>query len=157
MFRFSRSHLRWPDALRERCRAFGDRLQVRCEDIEHTLTAQLDIYDIIVTNSFLHHVPDYLGMIQQAIRRLSPRGQFFSFQDPLRYDSLSSFARTFSTFAYLPWRISKGDVAGGLKRRLRRSRGVFLEDFRGLDVKPMLHRKIKIGPPRRSAGGFPSV
>jgi hypothetical protein len=103
-------------------------LRVRCEDINDTLKDRSEQYDIIVTNSFLHHIPDYLGMIADAIELLKPAGQFFSFQDPLRYDSIGKFATAFNSAAYLSWRIFKGDVLGGLKRRLRRSRGVYLED-----------------------------
>lgn len=55
-------------------------------------------------------------------------GQFFSFQDPLRYDTVGKSTMMFSTLAYLSWRLLKGDVAGGLKRRLRRRRGIYLED-----------------------------
>ena len=34
----------------------------------------------------------------------------------------------FSTLAYFSWRVLKGDVLGGFKRRLRRRRGIYLED-----------------------------
>ena len=115
-------------ALREKCGAFGDRLRVRCEDIHDTLKHDSERYDIVVTNSFLHHVPDYLGMISEATKLLAPAGQFFSFQDPLRYDSFGRFATAFINLAYFSWRIFGGDLVGGMKRRLRRSRGEFLEE-----------------------------
>lgn len=86
------------------------------------------VNDIIVANSFLHHIPDYVGMITEATSLLTPWGQFFSFQDPLRYDSVGKPTMIFSTLAYFSWRFFKGDVLGGLKRRLRRRRGVYLED-----------------------------
>ncbi len=121
----SRSQL---DVLRSKCEHFGDRLAVRCEDIAVTLKAKHDNYDIIVANSFLHHVPDYMGMIREAITLLAPWGQFFSFQDPLRYDSVGKSTMIVSTLAYFSWRVFKGDVVGGLTRRLRRMRGVYLED-----------------------------
>jgi SAM-dependent methyltransferase len=114
--------------LREKCGRFQGMLDVRCEDISSTLRDTREKYDIVVVNSFLHHIPDYLGLIRDAVPVLSPRGQFFSFQDPLRYDSLGAFTTTFSTLAYGGWRIFKGDVLGGVKRRLRRARGVYLED-----------------------------
>jgi SAM-dependent methyltransferase len=115
-------------ALRERCGSFGDQLRVKCEDINDTLKDDSGRYDIIVTNSFLHHVPDYLGMISDATKLLAPAGQFFSFQDPMRYDSFGRFSTAFINLAYFSWRIFKGDLLGGLKRRLRRSRGEYLED-----------------------------
>lgn len=116
------------DVLRSKCKRFGNRFDVRCEDISETLRAKSEHYDIIVANSFLHHVPDYMGMIGEAIPLLTPWGQFFSFQDPLRYDSVGKSTMMFSTLAYFSWRIFKGDIVGGLRRRLRRSRGVYLED-----------------------------
>ena len=116
------------NALRSRCDRFGDRLEVRCEDIANTFVVKSDNYDIIVASSFLHHIPDYTGMIKKAIRLLTARGQFFSFQDPLRYDSIGKFNMMVSTLSYFSWRLHKGDVVGGLKRRLRRRRGIYVED-----------------------------
>jgi SAM-dependent methyltransferase len=116
------------EGLRRRCERYGEMLEVRCEDINDTLKNKPAEYDIVVANSFLHHIPDYLGMIEEALGLLAPNGQFFSFQDPLRYDSLGKAATVFNNMAYLSWRIFRGDVIGGLKRRLRRSRGVYLEE-----------------------------
>ena len=105
------------DALRSKCERFGDMLEVRCEDINDMLRDKSEQYDIIVVNSFL-----------QIIMILSPYGQFFSFQDPVRYDTVGRFTMLFSKVAYFSWRVFKGDVIGGLKRRLRRARGIYLED-----------------------------
>ncbi|MBA4017518.1 MAG: SAM-dependent methyltransferase [Pirellula sp.] len=116
------------EALSKRCERFGDNLEVRCEDINDALKDKGAKYDIIVVNSFLHHVPDFLGMIQECAALLNPHGQFFSFQDPLRYDTLSKSTNAFCRLSYLSWRLMKGDVVGGLKRRWRRARGVFLPD-----------------------------
>lgn len=116
------------DALKRKCKHFGDMLEVRCEDINDTLKNKSKKYDVIVVNSFLHHVPDYLGMIGEAATVLNPHGQFFFFQDPLRYDTVGKGTMLFSKLAYFSWRVFKGDVVGGLKRRLRRARGIYLED-----------------------------
>ncbi len=116
------------DALRRKCERFGDKLELRCEDINETLKGRGQQYDIIAVSSFLHHIPDYLGLIKEAIELLTPHGQFFSFQDPLRYDTVGKFSKTFSDLAYFSWRIFKGDIWGGLQRRIRRSRGVYLAD-----------------------------
>jgi SAM-dependent methyltransferase len=115
-------------ALQAKCGRYGDRLEVRCEDISETLRRKRRAFDVIVANSFLHHVPDYLAMIREATSLLTAQGQLFSFQDPLRYDSVGTFGRAFSGLAYLSWRVFKGDVLGGLRRRLRRARGIYLED-----------------------------
>lgn len=116
------------DSLKAKCSHFGDMLEVRCEDINHMLKINRDKYDIVVFNSFLHHVPDYLEMIRNAAMALNNHGQLFSFQDPLRYDSAGKGAMNFSKLAYFSWRIFKGDVIGGLRRRIRRSRGIYLDD-----------------------------
>ncbi len=121
----SRSQL---DALKTKCEQFGDMLEVRCEDINEALKDKRKTYDIIVVNSFLHHVPDYLGLIREAVTVLNPYGQFFSFQDPLHYDSVGKANIAFSNLAYFSWRVFKGDVIGGLMRRIRRSHGIYLED-----------------------------
>lgn len=68
-------------------------------------------------SSFLHHVPDYLAMLAQASTLLAPRGQIFSFQDPLRYDSVGTLPKVFCDLAYLCWRLSRGDVVSGMRRR----------------------------------------
>jgi SAM-dependent methyltransferase len=115
-------------ALKIKCARFGDMLEVRCADINVILKDKREKYDIVVVNSFLHHVPDYMGMIREAVTILRPYGQFFSFQDPLRYDTVGKITTTFSKLAYSSWRVFKGDVIGGLKRRIRRARGIYLED-----------------------------
>ncbi len=73
-------------------------------------------------------MPDYLETLQGLDRILSPGGYFFSFQDPLRYDSLRRFDLLYSQFSYYAWRVFRGDVAGGLKRWVRRKRGIYLAD-----------------------------
>ena len=103
-------------------------LEIRCEDINVTLEDKSEKYDIIVVNSFLHHVPDYIGMISETTTILNPYGQFFSFQDPMRYDTVGTGTTILSKLAYFSWRIFKGDVIGGIKRRIRRSHGIYLED-----------------------------
>lgn len=115
-------------ALGRKCERFGDRLELRHEDASETLRTRSRPYDIIVANSFLHHIPDYLGLIREAMELLTSYGQFFSFQDPLRYDTLGKPTKAFCDLAYLSWRVFKGDVWGGFQRRIRRSRGVYLID-----------------------------
>ncbi len=116
------------DALSRKCERFGDRLEVRFEEVSETLGREQQQYDVIVANSFLHHIPDYLDLITRAVSRLTPQGQFFSFQDPLRYDTVGRLTKTFGDVAYASWRIFKRDAWGGMRRRLRRSRGVYLAD-----------------------------
>lgn len=119
------------DTLVQVCQAHRDRLEVRCEDINDTLQDSEREYDIIAVNSFLHHIPDYLSLIDRCTEVLSPHGMFFSFQDPLRYDTVPRSTKMFTDVGYFFWRVSrgrKGDVIGGIRRRLRRRRGIYLED-----------------------------
>lgn len=119
------------DALRTRCSLFANNLTVYWGDINDATKEFLDKrcqYDIIVANSFLHHIPDYIGLIRQCSKILSPHGQFFSFQDPIKYASLGKFTKLFTKIAYFSWRIFKGDVIRGMQRRVRRSRGIYFDD-----------------------------
>lgn len=119
------------EVLREKCQRHSDRLEVRCEDINDTLQNNSEMYDIIAVNSFLHHIPDYLSIIDKCTSMLTPHGIFFSFQDPLRFDTVGLPSRFFTDVGYFLWRLSKGskgDVIGGIRRRLRRRRGIYLND-----------------------------
>jgi SAM-dependent methyltransferase len=116
--------------LQAKCGSYMGRLEIRCQDVSAALQSLLRAgkqYDLVVANSFLHHIPDYLGLIRQAVEILRPHGEFFSFQDPIRYESLGTFSSAFCKLAYFSWRITKGDVWGGIKRRMRRARGVYLD------------------------------
>jgi SAM-dependent methyltransferase len=115
-------------SLRREGERFGESLEVRCEDVSTVLRTTGDEYDIVVASSFLHHVPDYLGLLAQAVAVLGPRGQILTFQDPLRYDSVGTLPQLFCDLAYMSWRFKQGDVVGGLRRRLRRRRGLYLAD-----------------------------
>jgi len=109
--------------LQARCTGAGARLDVICDDAWAVLKRPAS-FDVVVLNSFLHHVPDYLGLISEAIKCLEPGGQLFSFQDPLRYDTVARATYTFANASYFGWRIFQGDLVRGLKTRLRRLRGI---------------------------------
>jgi len=113
-------------SLQEKCGRFGERLQVRQEPISETFKRKEERYDVVVMNSFLHHVPDYLSAVQDALSLLQSMGQFFSFQDPLRYDTLGRGTRVFSQAAYFSWRVFQGEYVRGLKTRIRRVRGIYV-------------------------------
>ena len=107
-----------------KCRPFADRLQTHRGELSDALTQLEGPYDLVVASACLHHLPDYLGVIRQAMERLTPNGQFLSFHDPLRYDRLGWFTRGFSELSYLSWRVLQGDLWGGLQRRHRRHCGL---------------------------------
>lgn len=116
------------DLLRKRCQKHLGFFELRNEDLLSFLKNENNKYDIIIASSLLHHIPDYFSMIDNAINLLEPEGVFFSFQDPMRYDTLDYLTRAFSQFAYLHWRLSKGDIAGGTYRSLRRLLGIYNDD-----------------------------
>lgn len=111
--------------LRSRCESFSHRLEVRQEDVWDNLRQPLH-YDVVIVNSFLHHVPDYLELIRLIVRRIGEHGQFVSFQDPLRYDTMGSANYAFSHFSYLAWRMCQGNLLQGLQTRIRRARGIYI-------------------------------
>lgn len=47
---------------------------------------------------------------------------------------MGKFTSLLTKTAYLSWRIFKGDVIGGMQRRIRRSRKVFLDDCPGDNI-----------------------
>ncbi|OGL66801.1 hypothetical protein A3B21_00150 [Candidatus Uhrbacteria bacterium RIFCSPLOWO2_01_FULL_47_24] len=117
--------------LQRKSSPYGNKLHVRCGDALEVMKSMQHTqqhFNIITANSFLHHIPDYLGFIRFAANILGPHGQFLSFQDPLRYDSLGKLTYAFSTGTYFCWRILQGDILAGMKRRLRRNKGFYLED-----------------------------
>jgi SAM-dependent methyltransferase len=72
-------------------------------------------FAVVLCASVLHHIPDYLSVVERAIgRHLAPGGAFVSVQDPLRYDSMSPVAHRFDRAAYLLWRLGRGNRASGL-------------------------------------------
>jgi SAM-dependent methyltransferase len=115
--------------LERKCTHFRGRLEVHCGDANQFMANRERSFDIIAINSFLHHVPDYLEMVRNALPLLGPDGQLFTFQDPLRYDTLGKIDHLFTRGAYYCWRVGKhGDLLGGLRRFFRRKRGVYLDD-----------------------------
>jgi SAM-dependent methyltransferase len=106
------------DALRLRLPA----VTARQGDALEALRELPGAWDIVMAASFLHHVPDYLGLTTKAVDALRPGGVFVSFQDPLLHASLGRTARVYSRAAYLTWRLSEGDLRRGASRYLRRRR-----------------------------------
>lgn len=61
--------------LEQRCRTYSDRLEVRCADIMN-VASRSGIYDVVVINSVLHHIPDYLALIDLVPGLLKDGGIF---------------------------------------------------------------------------------
>jgi SAM-dependent methyltransferase len=117
--------------LAERHAAFAERLRIEQGDALRVLDAlrlRGERFDIVTGVSFLHHIPNYLAVVAAAIEVLEPHGQVFVFQDPLRRDSVTLRDRALSRLTYAMWRMRQPDTFGGLRRHLRRRRGVSLPD-----------------------------
>jgi SAM-dependent methyltransferase len=112
--------------LGQKCRRFATRLRVYGEDINEMLRGTKEQYDIVVMNSFVHHIPDYLAVFQKSIAILRPNGLIFTFQDPLRYDTLGRASLYFSMGGYFFWRLFQGNYLQGLRTRIRRLQGIYI-------------------------------
>ena len=112
--------------LRLKCGRFATRLRVYGEDINEMLKGTEERYDIVVMNSFVHHIPDYLALFQKSVAILQPNGLLFTFQDPLRYDTLGRGSLYFSMGGYFFWRLFQGNYLQGLRTRIRRLRGIYI-------------------------------
>lgn len=117
------------ETLKEKTKNFQNNISIQCKEVEIFTSSSKDLYDIITMNSFLHHIPNYLQLIEQLLPLLKSTGQFLFFQDPIRYDTLDFFTKTFSRFSYYLWRIFGGDLIGGTKRYLRRKHGIYCDDI----------------------------
>jgi SAM-dependent methyltransferase len=85
-------------------------------------------FDVVSHVSMLHHIPDYLSLLAASAGAVAQGGALLTFQDPLRYDRLPRGHYAASQAFYIPWRLTEGNVLRGIGNRLRRTRGVFLED-----------------------------
>jgi SAM-dependent methyltransferase len=110
----------------QKCGQFANRLRVCREDINEILERGEERYDIVVMNSFVHHIPDYLALFKKSVAILQPHGLIFSFQDPLRYDTLGRGSFYFSMGGYFFWRLFQGNYLQGLRTRIRRLQGIYI-------------------------------
>jgi SAM-dependent methyltransferase len=79
-------------------------------------------FSAILFASVLHHIPDYLTAIGDAVAsHLRQGGSLVTIQDPLFYPRLTPTARRASSAAFLSWRLFQGDFVRGLRTRLRRA------------------------------------
>lgn len=82
-------------------------------------------YSMAACVSVLHHIPDYLGALNDLISRIRPGGAIAIFQEPLWYPRASGLALRVNRFGYLLWRIRQGNLRQGLATQTRRVRGVY--------------------------------
>jgi SAM-dependent methyltransferase len=112
------------ESLRRRAEELGGQVETICADADAAidlLRTEGRTFDVVSATSFLHHVPDYVGVLREAVPLVAAGGALGTFQDPLRYAGLGRSTRLFAQVAYAAWRLQEGDRLGGLRRRLRRS------------------------------------
>jgi SAM-dependent methyltransferase len=89
-------------------------------------------YSLLMSVSVLHHIPDYMSFLDEACQRITSGGALLTLQDPMWY-SRHRAARRVDQAAYFAWRLGQGNLAKGVRTRLRRFRGV-LDDTEPSDV-----------------------
>lgn len=82
-------------------------------------------YALILAISVLHHIPDYLDLLDRLSARLLPGGAMLTLQDPLWYPRVSPVTRAADRGAYLAWRVAQGNVRQGWSAMRRRLRGAY--------------------------------
>jgi len=119
------------DVLVRRAAVFGTSLRPVAGDIFETAELCLETgkkFDLICACSFLHHIPDYLKLCRMVARLIKPNGAFFSFADPLRYDTLPPMTYLLDRSFYFAWRLFQGNYVHGFKTFVRRLRRIYRED-----------------------------
>jgi SAM-dependent methyltransferase len=112
--------------LAQRAAAEGATARTIEADAGDFFAANREHFNIISFTSMLHHVPDYVGLLEQALASVETGGCLLSFQDPLRYDTMKRGHHRATDLAYLAWRLGQGDLIRGARARLRRRRGRYL-------------------------------
>jgi 2-polyprenyl-3-methyl-5-hydroxy-6-metoxy-1,4-benzoquinol methylase len=115
--------LEFLESLRERSTRYRESLTILPGDIFETLrnlVNKQEKFDLVCASSFLHHIPDYLELCRLTSNLVRKGGIFFTFQDPLRYDTLSTPARVMERAGYFSWRLFQGNYLRGVKTRIRR-------------------------------------
>ena len=114
--------------LQDKCKKHKSNLQLFNEDVFALLKKHKKKYDVIIINSFLHHIPDYILLIKLATQLVKDNGFIFTFQDPMRYDKLPKHHFLLSNIFYYSWRVFQGDLLNGIRRKMRRLRGIYYDD-----------------------------
>tara|TARA_B110000503_G_scaffold143581_1_gene246009 strand:+ start:325 stop:1176 length:852 start_codon:yes stop_codon:yes gene_type:complete len=114
--------------LKKKCKDYSLDLECIIGDVFDVLSKKPMEHDVVLINSFLHHIPDYMLLFDYISKISKPHSQILTFQDPLRYDNMPRLSLLFSKIVYFSWRIFQGDVVGGLWRRSRRFFGFYYAD-----------------------------
>lgn len=113
------------DELSRKAGAFGLKPKTVVADALAYLDSSDDNFDILTHVSMIHHVPDYLNLLNRSNSHVRKGGCLLTFQDPLRYDRMPLHHRFIDRASYFAWRLGQGNFKRGLKTRWRRLRGVY--------------------------------
>ena len=113
------------DGLSRKAQAFGLNPKTVVADALAYLDSTNDNFDIITHVSMIHHVPDYLYLLNRSNAHVREGGCLLTFQDPLRYDRMPMHHHFVDRASYFAWRLGQGNFKRGLKTRWRRLRGVY--------------------------------
>jgi len=102
-----------------------DNLQIVHDPDDSWTTSTQIRFDMCVCISVLHHVKDYVGLVETLSEKIKEGGSFISWQDPLYYERLNRHERVLAQAAYFVWRLGQGNLKQGIMTRLRRLRGVY--------------------------------
>jgi 2-polyprenyl-3-methyl-5-hydroxy-6-metoxy-1,4-benzoquinol methylase len=111
----------------EKAHAYGLEPTVVAADALEFLESRDEQFDVITHVSMVHHVPDYLHLLQRSATRVGAGGSLLTFQDPLRYDRMAFPNHLIDRASYFAWRLGQGNLKRGLRTRWRRLRGVYSE------------------------------
>ncbi len=96
-------------------------------DPDGSLAPVNDRFALILFVSVIHHVPDYLGLLDRASRLLLPGGALLTLQDPIWYSRVGRLVHVLDRVGYLTWRLGRGKYRQGLATAARRIRGRYDE------------------------------
>lgn len=109
----------------KRAAAMGSTVTAVVGDVQEYLATSNDRFDVVTHVSMLHHVPEYLELLQLSTQHVKRGGCLVTFQDPLRYDQMPMHERVMDRGSYFIWRLGQGNYGRGLRTRWRRLRGVY--------------------------------
>lgn len=109
-------------------RVFGDQIEVLHDKSGEQILQSDARWDLAVMTAVLHHIPDYVGFLDRLATLIADGGAIFTVQDPLYYPRMGRTAHIADRGSYFIWRLAQGNYAHGLATRLRRLRGVYVDD-----------------------------
>jgi SAM-dependent methyltransferase len=100
----------------------NDRFRAVLDEAGNLAPLKGDRFDLVLFASVLHHIPDYLTAVREAVDdHLRKGGSLVSIQDPLWYPRMRPRDLRISNALFLSWRLGQGNIVRGLKTRTRRA------------------------------------